>query len=75
MALKKKHKKSIMKVALPVNEATCCFWISKRLPSCGWDLMTVQEGFGKALTGLQLSCLCCWTKTSHLSCCQVINDS
>lgn len=60
---------------LPVNKATCCFRISKRFPSCSWDLMTIQKGFGKALAGLQLSCLCCWTKTPYSSCCQVINNS
>lgn len=73
IAIKKNN--SIMMRILPVNKATCCFRISKRFPSRSWDLMTIQKGFGKALTGLQLSCFCCWTKTPYSSCCQVINNS
>lgn len=60
---------------VPVDKGTGCFGVSEGFPSGSGDLMTIQKGFGKALTGLQLSCLCCGAKTLDPSCCQVIHNS
>lgn len=66
---------SKMPRAVPVDKGTGCFGISEGFPSGSGDLVTIQKGFGEALTGLQLSCLCCGAKTPDPSCCQVIHNS
>lgn len=59
---------------LPDNEPTSFLRIGEGFPSCCWDPMSIQKGFGKTGVGCQLGCFCRWTETPNSCCSQVINN-